>query len=225
MGSTAQLALQAYPHAQRGRRDGHRWWQARRSSRAGVARPGKGHLKVASMVQGLGNSLCSGSPEEMRRRCCGISRPPASWRSASTSGTMSLRSPSWRSRYLRPHRPRHSGRRLLGPRGEWPVHHYRALAAPGRGALRSRLHRARRYGCRGPPGGRRDRGDATVVRPRSGVPSIARRPGCRCDRADRWLRRTAPGPPRYPRHGWPYSRRGWRATPAGAQPHKAPSHP
>jgi len=76
----------------------------------------KGHSKVASMVQGLGNALCSGSPEEMRRRCCGVSRPPASWLSASTSGTMSLRSPSWRSRYLRPHRPRHSGRRLLRPR-------------------------------------------------------------------------------------------------------------
>ena len=57
------------------------------------------------------------------------------------------------------HRPRHPGRRLLRPRRERPVHHHRALAAPGRGALRRGLHRARRHGCRRPPGGRRDRGD------------------------------------------------------------------
>jgi type I restriction enzyme M protein len=36
--------------AQRGRRDGHRWWRPRRSSRAGAARPGKGHPALAPLV-------------------------------------------------------------------------------------------------------------------------------------------------------------------------------
>ena len=49
---------------------------------------------------------------------------------------------SWRRRGpALPHRPRHSGRCLLRPRCERAVRHHRALAAPGRGTLRQRLHR------------------------------------------------------------------------------------